>query len=264
MSMRLLITGAASGIGRAVALRAARIHAGSGLVLVDRDGAALDAVAVDVAATGAVSVAVVADVADPAGCTAAVARAERALGGLDALVSNAGILDGAPIRQLRPEQYQRTFDVNTRPTLLLAQAAYPSLRASRGAIVATGSISAEHATPPLGAYSASKAALVMLVRQLALEWGPDGIRANVVSPGPTLTGMTSQAFGDGTPEQRRNRARREEHIPLRRVGTPDDIAAAVLFLAGPSASFITGVNLAVDGGLTIGLMPAVGGGLGHV
>lgn len=263
--MRMLITGAASGIGRAVALMAAEAHSSDcHLVLVDRQEPALAAVAEEARAAGATVWSATADLADPAACAGAVRVAETRLGGLDALVSNAGYARSAPLRELETEEFDRSFAVNTRAVWLLGKAAYPMLAESHGAIVATASMSARHPTPPLGAYSASKAALVMLVQQLALEWGPSGIRCNVVSPGPTATGMTAGIFADVQDDaQRRNREQREAHIPLRRVGEPADVAAAILYLVGPSARQVTGIELTVDGGLSIGLMPAVGGGQGH-
>jgi len=144
---------------------------------------------------------------------------------------------------------ERVFAINTRATFLLAKAAHPLLKASRGDIVATASISSEHPTAPLGAYSARKAALVILIRQMALEWGPDGIRCNCVSPGLTHTGITAKTYDDPA-----KRERRGLDIPLRRIGAADDIARAVHFLAGPAADFVTGVNLIVDGGMTQTLM----------
>lgn len=112
----------------------------------------------------------------------AVRTAECAFGGLDVLVSNAGVSGGAPLKDLAVEDYDTAFAVNARAAWLLAKTAYPSLARSRGAIVVTTSISGHFPTPRAGAYSASKAALLMLVKQLALEWGPDGIRVNCVSP----------------------------------------------------------------------------------
>jgi NAD(P)-dependent dehydrogenase (short-subunit alcohol dehydrogenase family) len=146
-------------------------------------------------------------------------------------------------------EFERIFAVNTRAGVLLAQAAYPALKRARGAIVATASIAATHPCTPLGAYAPSKAALLMFMRQMALEWGRDGIRCNCVSPGPTLTGMTAGAYADDA--MRRSRA---AEIPLRRIGTAEDIANAIHFLAGPGASFISGVDLTVDGGLNTTLM----------
>jgi glucose 1-dehydrogenase len=101
----------------------------------------------------------------------------------------------------------------------------------------------------MGTYSASKAAVVMLIKQMALEWAADGIRCNSVSPGATVTGMTAKTLGD--PERR---AQRGSQIPLGRVGMPEDLARTIYFLLSPEASFITGVDIAVDGGLGVSLM----------
>ena len=261
--MRMIITGAASGMGRATAMLAAQ-EPGAELVLADRTADGLEATAAEVIAVGAQVVSVIADLSVPEDCAQVVERAREAFGGLDALISNAGINPVATLKNMSVDAFDLDFSVNTRPTWLLGQAAHDMLSHSNGAIVATASISSFIPTPPLGAYSASKAALVMLVQQMALEWGPDGIRANCVSPGPTVTGMTDGVFNDDTDEkQRRNRKSRERHIPLRRVGQAEDVARAILFLASPAARQITGVNLVVDGGLSLALMPAVGGGSGH-
>jgi NAD(P)-dependent dehydrogenase (short-subunit alcohol dehydrogenase family) len=261
----MLITGAASGIGRAAALMAAHDLASEcSLVLVDSQEPALAVVADEARAAGATVVCAAADVSASTSCARVVDLAKQSLGGLDALISNAGYARSAPLLDLETDEFDRSIAVNTRAVWLLGKGAFPMLAESRGAIVATASMSARHPTPPLGPYSASKAALVMLVKQMALEWGASGIRCNVVSPGPTATGMTAGIFADAQDEtQQRNRAEREAHIPLRRVGEAADVAAAIMFLAGPSARQITGIDLTVDGGLSIGLMPAVGGGQGH-
>ncbi|RMB83741.1 hypothetical protein CTZ28_21705 [Streptomyces shenzhenensis] len=112
-----------------------------------------------------------------------------ALGGLDTLVSNAGATGRGTLRQVSLEEWQATFDLNVRATWLLARAAYDALEAAHGSVVVTTSISALHPTPRAGAYSVSKAALSMLVRHLALEWGPAGVRVNAVAPGPTHSPM---------------------------------------------------------------------------
>ncbi|ODU07380.1 MAG: hypothetical protein ABS81_01065 [Pseudonocardia sp. SCN 72-86] len=261
--MRYLITGAGSGIGRAVATLAARRAAGSdevSLALVDHNAEALEVVADDLAATGARCLPIALDLSDVESPNKAVVAAVADFGGLDAVVSNAGTTAPGPLELLSVEDYERTFAINTRVTWLLGKAAYGVLSESRGSITATASISAQHPTPPLGAYSPSKAALVMLVRQMALEWGRSGIRCNCVSPGPTDTGLTAAAFGgDGGSAAATNRAHRVGVIPLQKIGRAEDVAEAVLFLAGPGAAQITGVDLAVDGGTTLAIMPLAGG-----
>ena len=256
--MKAVVTGAASGIGRACAVRLAADARARGeiatLLLVDLAAEPLEQLVGELVAEGADATGLTVDLASQeAGTTVAAAAAER-LGGVDVLVSNAGIAIGELFETLPLEVWDKTFAVNTRATFLLAQALRPLLAASRGCLVATASVSASQPTPPIGAYSASKAALVMLVRQLAYEWGPDGIRCNCVSPGTVHTGLTDATYSN--PELRADRASK---IPLRRIGTPEDIAAAVSFLAGPDAGYVTGIDLAVDGGLQTVLMPAVRG-----
>jgi NAD(P)-dependent dehydrogenase (short-subunit alcohol dehydrogenase family) len=265
--VRYLVTGAGSGIGRATAGLAAKGADASGtvrLALVDRDEAAVKRAADELGAFGARCLPLVADLAHSATAERVVSAALGEFGGLDAVVSNAGVTSVAPLEELDVETYERTFAINTRATWLLGKAAFPALRDSRGAIVATASISATYPTPPLGMYSASKAALMMIVRQMALEWGRYGIRANCVSPGPTDTSLTRDSFGNPDDEAARaNRAYREQTTPLRKIARADDIAEAVLFLAGPRAAHITGVNLPVDGGISVSVMPLAAGTPGY-
>lgn len=255
-SQRMLVTGAASGIGRAVAVLAATRAPEVALGLVDRDAEGLAATAAAAAAHGATSVTVVADLADPDAPGRAVAEVVDALGGLDVLVSNAGGTGRGTLLETTVDEWQRAFDLNVRATWLLAVAAYDALVDAQGSVVVTTSVSAHHPTPRAGAYSVSKAALSMLVRHLALEWGPTGVRVNAVAPGPVHTGMTFRSFGDGDdPAAVERRRRRETVTPLRRLGEADDVAEVVLFLAGPGARHLTGVEVPVDGGLGTTLMP---------
>jgi glucose 1-dehydrogenase len=257
--MRALITGAAGGIGLALAgILANRAGERARLMLIDRDAARLGEAVESLRATGAKVVWRVGDLSDPQVPAQVVEEAGRALEGLDAIASNAGIIQSAPLNSLATAEFDRIFAINTRATWLLGKAAHPLLRESRGAIVATASVSGEHPTPPLGGYSASKAALIMLVQQMAVEWGPDGIRCNCVSPGPTLTPLTQTAYSNPKMKQQR-----ESHIPLRRLGKPEDIANAIAFLMSPEGAYISGVNLIVDGGMSQCLMPATGSGGGH-
>lgn len=253
--MRTIVTGAAGGIGEAVARLHARRYGGksSNLFLVDRDSDRLNAVADELGA-----IAFAADLEQEGAGEAIVRAAVQGLGGIDAIVSNAGIIHQSPLAKLSTSDFDRIFAINTRATWLLAKAAYPELCMTRGTIVATGSISAFHPTPPLGAYAASKAALLMLMRQMANEWGPDGIRCNTVSPGPTMTGMTQAGYSDED-----LRRRREASLPLRHIGEPEDIASAILFLLSPEARQITGTDLLVDAGLSTTLMSGSGTGSGH-
>lgn len=173
-----------------------------------------------------------------------------AFGGLDAVVSNAGAIRPGPLATIKPEDFVAGFDVNLFASFRLAQAAFPHLKISRGSFVATGSLAGRNAAPDLGSYSASKAALAMMIKQLALEWGPFGIRCNCVSPGTVMTGINSHIYDRA--EARDERAAR---IPLGRLGTPDDIAQVIYFLMRPEAAFVTGVDLMVDGGAEAMLMP---------
>lgn len=257
--MRIIVTGAASGIGAEVArgLAVGRLMTGPhSLLLVDRDKVGLAAIADEIG--GGVAT-LTADLADSTCGDAIAAAALEAMGGIDGLASNAGIIAGAPLATMEVADFDRMIAINTRATWLIAKAVHPHMRdGGGGSIVATGSISASHPTPPLGAYSTSKAALLMLVRQMANEWGPDGIRCNTVSPGPTLTPMTASGYAD---EARRRS--RENGLPLRRLGAPGDIADAILFLLSDFARNITGVDLVADGGLSTTLMTASGAGSGQ-
>ncbi|GLK45472.1 MULTISPECIES: SDR family NAD(P)-dependent oxidoreductase [Novosphingobium] len=256
--MRVIITGAASGIGRACAelLAAGVVVPGEHQVLLaDRDAGNLGTV---VEAIGPAAAGCVVDLAEPDCGNRIVAAALAHMGGIDAVVSNAGIIMGGALIDQPADDFDRIFAINTRSTWLLAKAAHPHLKASRGSFVATASMSGTQPTPGLGFYSSSKAALIMLMRQFCIEWGPDGIRCNTVSPGPTYTPMTAAGY-----EDRSRRDQREANIALRKLGMAEDVANAILFLIGPHAGHISGIDVLVDGGMSNMLMPASGGGTGQ-
>jgi glucose 1-dehydrogenase len=258
--MRVLVTGAASGIGRATCLRLARDARTTGgaarVAAVDLPGApALKPVAEELRALGAEVLTLDGDMADAEAPARVVDGAVQRFGGLDGLVSNAGINRPGRLAEYALADWDRMFAVNTRATWLLARSAYPALKASRGAIVATASMSGSEAHANLGPYGPSKAALIMLVKVLAQEMGADGIRANTVSPGMVRTGMTATVYAD-----ERLAAERAALAPLGRVATPEDIADVIAFLLGEDARYITGHDLIVDGGVTgnfLGRLPGI-------
>lgn len=240
-----LVSGAASGIGRVTAR--ALLDAGAAVVGLDRE------VTVEEVADGPEFVGVRGDATDPAALRDAVAQGVRAFGGLDAVVVNAGVFPApAPVAELGPDVWDQAFAVNARGALLALQEAHPFLRTSPvgGSVVVVGSKNV--AAPGLGAaaYSASKAALTQLARVTALEWGPDGIRVNVVHPDAVFdTGLWTDALVAEraasyglSPEQYRTR-----NVLGSEVGS-DHVAAAVVALCGPTFARTTGAQIAVDGG----------------
>jgi len=253
---RTLVTGAARGIGRAIALRLAQDAQDQGriaqLTLLDQHAAELDALAAELQALGAQVQVLAGDLSGLDFAAQAVAAAVQHWGGLDGLVSNAGAAFPGALSDYPVADWDRTFALNARAPLLLAQAALAPLRASGGSIVVITSVSASHATPPLGAYSTSKAAALMLVRQLATEWGPLGVRTNALSPGLIATPGTALAYADPAAK-----AHREQRVPLRRIGGPGDIAGAVSFLLSDAAAYINGAELVVDGGLAHTMMASL-------
>jgi len=252
--MRVLVTGAASGIGRATCLRLARDAKAQGragkIAAVDLAASTgLDGLCAELKALGAEALPLHADMSTADGPARAVGDAVAGFGGLDGIVSNAGINRPGALMTYAIEDWDRMFAVNTRATWLLAKAAYEALKASRGAIVAIASMSGSNAHANLGAYGPSKAAVIMLVQVLAQEFAPDGIRVNAVSPGMVRTGMTEPVYRDA-----KLAAERDALVPVGRVATPEDIADVIAFLLGPDARYVNGHDLVVDGGVTGNLL----------
>jgi len=243
-----VITGAGGGIGRATAL--GFTTAGAKVVLLDRDQANLDQTAQMVASAGGREpVVVVCDVSDPGRVEAAGKHAERLVGGCNVLVNNAGLLQPGSLDSISLSEWNALISVNLTGYLLCSQVFGGQMRAAGGgSIVHIASIAGTHPQSFSGAYSVSKTGVIMLSRQLAVEWGPD-VRSNVISPGLVETPM-SRAFY----EVEGVRERRSAVTPARRIGKPQDMADAVLFLASDRASYVTGEELLVDGGYSRMLM----------
>jgi NAD(P)-dependent dehydrogenase (short-subunit alcohol dehydrogenase family) len=246
-----VVTGAGSGIGRAVAT--AMVAAGAVTALLDRDRAACEAAAAELRAQGCRVLAIECDTSDVGSVGAAAEEVRRTYGASDVLVNNAGLLRAGSLESLSLDDWNHLLSVNLTGYLLCAQAfGKQMLAARRGSLVHVASVAAHHPQPRSGAYSASKAGVAILSRQLALEWGPSGIRSNVVSPGLILTPL-SEAFyqAPGMSE------RRAQVVPSRRIGTPEDIADVVLYLASDRAGYVNGADIAVDGGFAAVLMDTV-------
>ena len=258
--MRALVTGAASGIGRATCLRLARDARAAGrkaqIAAVDLGpSVALDSLVKELGDLGAGAVPLHGDMATVDAPGRGVAEAIARFGGLDGLVSNAGVNRPGPLLSYAVEDWDRMFAVNTRATWLLAKAAHDALAASKGAIVAVGSMSGTNAHANLGPYGPSKAAVIMLVAVLAQEFGRDGIRVNSLSPGMVRTGMTEKVYADPAVT-----AARDALVPIGRVATPEDMADVIAFLLGPDARYVNGHDLVVDGGVTgnlLGRLPGI-------
>jgi NAD(P)-dependent dehydrogenase (short-subunit alcohol dehydrogenase family) len=231
----VLVTGAAKRIGRAIALGFAELGANVAITY----GASADEAEETVRALAACDVeamSVRCDLRDPEDIREAVAAVIDEFGRLDILVNNAGIFESVALEEISPEQWDRMFDTNTRGPFLIAQAAYPHLRAAQGRIINIGSLGGIHPWATHAHYCTSKAALHMLSQTMAKAWAPE-ISVNCIAPGMIVQGEVGAGYEDF--------ARR---TPMKRNGRAEDVAAAAVFFAtGPH--FITGQLLAVDGGL---------------
>lgn len=244
---RAFVTGAGSGIGEGIALRLAA--AGARIACVDLDGAEAGRVAGVIEAAGGEACAVVCDVADGVAVTRAMEEATAALGGLDVLVNNAGIVKVQRFEDTSVADWDRTFAVNLRSLFLTCRAALPHLRASEAAaIVNIASIAALRYTVPHVDYASTKAGVVSFTRDLAYELGGDGIRVNAVAPGPVATGMMATISDEDVEEA-------GARFVLGRMGRPEDVAEAVAFLASSRAAYITGATLPVTGGAELATRP---------
>lgn len=239
LGKRALVTGGSRGIGAAIARRLASEGADVAITYAASAAAAAEVVS-QIEGQGRKAVAIAADNRDAPAIEAAVDQAARTLGGIDILVNNAGIFIAAPIDSLTLDDFDATMAVNLRAAYVAVRAVLPHM-GEGGRIVAIGSNLALQAPHEgLAAYAASKAALAMMGQALARDLAPRGITVNTVHPGSTDTDM-NPAAGDHAPDQIARTA-------FKRFGTPDDVASAVAYLAGPEARAVTGAAILVDNG----------------
>jgi NAD(P)-dependent dehydrogenase (short-subunit alcohol dehydrogenase family) len=245
-----IVTGAATGIGRACALLF--VQAGADVLLADIRGPELEEAAEVLRQAGGKVATVTADLAEPAACKEVVETAVRAFGRLDILVNNAGVgtvVIGGTVESIPLELWDLALDVNVRAMYLLSQAAIPHMRdAGRGSIinVASGQAYRASRTRPTHAYCASKGAVLALTRSMAVSFGKDRIRVNAINPGAIRTRLTADTI-----DALQQAAEAGTGVPIGRVGEPEDIANAALFLASDLASFVTGAEMVVDGGAMV-------------
>jgi NAD(P)-dependent dehydrogenase (short-subunit alcohol dehydrogenase family) len=240
----VVVTGAANGIGRAIALAFGAVGASVACVDIEADRAAATAEAI--VAAGGAAAAFACDVADEAKIAAAAADIERRLGRARVLVNGAATLDvGAPVLETEPANWNRVIAINLTGVFLMTKAILPAMiAAGGGSIIHIASQLGSVAAPGRAAYCAAKGALIQLAKVMAAELGNQGIRVNTLSPGGTETRRLEFRFGDMESARRASAAK----YLLGRLGQPGEIAAAALFLASDASSFMTGADLLVDGG----------------
>ncbi|MCK4471845.1 MAG: SDR family oxidoreductase [Anaerolineae bacterium] len=243
---RALITGAASGIGRATALLFAR--EGAAISIVDLDEVGGQAVAQMIGDEGVPAVVIPCDVTQGAECEQAVQQTIRELGGLDILFNSAGIIHRATVLQTTEPEWDRVMSVNVKSLFLMSKYAIPIMaEAGGGVIINVASGWGLVGGPKAAAYCASKGAVVLLTKAMAIDHGGQNIRVNCICPGDTETPMLyGEARQLGIPKEEFLAEAKQR--PLQRIGKPEEIANAVLFLASDAASYVTGTALVVDGG----------------
>lgn len=241
-----LITGSSRGIGLAVARRMAEF--GAFVVISSRKAEACEAAAAAIRAAGGRAIAHAAGIADKVALQGLVERTLAEWGRIDILVCNAAVNPYfGPLAQIDDDRFDKTMQSNVRSTLWLTNMVVPQMAQRRdGAVIVISSIAGLGGSLNLGAYGISKAADFALVRNLAVEWGPHNIRVNAIAPAIIRTDFSRRLWDD--PEVY---ARAVAGYPLRRIGEPDDVAGAAIFLAARAGSFVTGQTIVVDGGVTI-------------
>lgn len=237
-----VVTGAGRGLGRAMAVALAK--AGAHVALLARSAAELAETAGHVESAGRRALLCPTDIADEQAVEEAAVAVLDAFGRVDVLVNNAGVAPVAPLLELRLADLRRVLDVNVVGTFLCSRAFGAHMVAQRqGVILNVASVAGLIGEPELTAYCASKGAVLAFTRALAIEWARHGVRVNAIAPGYFRTALNQQALDD--PEIGPRLVR---HIPLRRVGHPEELGPLVVYLASPAAAFMTGSVMVIDGG----------------
>ncbi len=236
--MKILVTGSTQGIGKAIA--AAFVKEGDEVIVhCSKDMEKAERIRKEIGATGAVT----ADLSD----TSEVRGLYKKTGAVDCLILNASVQYKQQWQEITEEAIDRQFSVNVKSTLLLMQAYYPAMKENGfGRIITIGSINQNRCHPELSLYSATKCAVMRLVKNIAKEAAPFGVTVNNVSPGAIDTPRNADVYNNSD-----LRRKVESAIPMGRFGTPEDCAGAVLFLCGRGGDYITGADIAVDGGMSL-------------
>jgi NAD(P)-dependent dehydrogenase (short-subunit alcohol dehydrogenase family) len=246
-----VVTGAASGIGASVAERLTQV--GARVVLLDRDAQGLQRMQDQLQSQGVQTLAVTCDISDAANVQAAAEQVQSTWGTAYALINNAGLLRSGGLADVSLDDWNAVLAVNLTGYMLCARAFGAAMRAAgEGCIVNVASISGFFPQSHSGAYSASKAGVLQLSRQLAVEWGPQGVRSNAICPGMIRTALSAKFY-----EEPGFEAKRSAVTASRRIGEPQDIADVAMFLASPRSGYVNGAELVVDGGMSCMLMDMV-------
>jgi NAD(P)-dependent dehydrogenase (short-subunit alcohol dehydrogenase family) len=246
-----VVSGAGGGIGRTIARGLAEV--GGRIAIIDRDAETGEGTAAMIRASGGEAFAVACDITDPRSVEAARTMIEDRLGACEVLVNNAALVRNGALADLALADWNAVLNVNLTGFFICSQIFGRAMMARRGgSIIHVASLSGSLPQPTSGAYSVSKAGVLMLSKNLALEWGEKGVRSNVVSPAMVMTPMSEMIYRDPVVK-----AKREGVVPVRRIGETKDIADAICYLASDRSSYVSGQEIIVDGGWSVGMLAMV-------